>query len=80
MGERLAVRRVLAVHRDELLRVREDLRDGGGQKDDDDEDEDDDGGKVLKERRSPRERDRMGTSVDDDRSIDRSIDRSRRVP
>ena len=41
MGERLAVRRVLAVHRDELLRVREDLRDGGGQKDDDDEDEDD---------------------------------------
>ena len=34
------------------------------EKDDDDDDDDDDGGKVLKERRSPRERDRMGTSVD----------------
>jgi hypothetical protein len=34
--------------------------------DDDDDDDDDDVGKVLKERRSPRERDRMGTSVDDD--------------
>jgi hypothetical protein len=36
--------------------------------DDGDDDDDEDGGKVLKERRSPRERDRTGTSANQDAS------------
>ena len=42
---------------------------GGG----DDDGGGDDGGEVLKERRSPRERGRMGTSHDDDAAGDRSM-------
>ena len=41
---------------------------GDGDGDDDDDDDDEDGGKVLKERRSPRERDRTGTSANQDAS------------
>ncbi len=41
---------------------------GDGDGDGDDDDDDEDGGKVLKERRSPRERDRTGTSANQDAS------------
>jgi hypothetical protein len=51
--------------------VRGETRDGGGGGDDDGGG--DDGGEVLKERRSPRERGRMGTSHDDDAAGDRSM-------
>jgi len=57
--------------------VRGETRDGGGGGDDDGGG--DDGGEVLKERRSPRERGRMGTSHDDDAAGDRSFARKARA-